>query len=298
MRNNFNWTWFLFKTVTAIVATVGTVSFFWAPLEAAIGWLANSLAENPVWANLPIVAAAGWGAITLLALIVLAMIFRTRNRPVTILTSKFINRFCDSNGNRVCCQRRQIFRANRPDVTSYPIGTWPNFGGSTARESIVIQEDGVRCEDDLVTGTPGSGWEIVHRFKDGLNFSIIFALTPTWLLRKLCIETQNELPTVMRGAKYLRTLDVEYELIDEYNDVELPTLRLQNPNQIRQRDIWFLVEFEDYPVDPDSVRAHIITDRRVEDVQRKSASHENRKFTFHVPTLVQNTIRISWRRGA
>ena len=296
MKNNKSkWHWFFFKWSAAIIAAVGTISFFWAPFVAIAAWLAFNLSQSPVSQNLTTPMAVAWGVLTMLSLTVSAMVVRTRNRHVTVLTSIFTNRFCDQDGRRVRCKRRQIFRANRPGVTSYEIGMWPNFGGSTTLNSIIIQENGNRCTDDLITGSPTGGWDITHRFRGGLDFSIILALTPTWLIRKLCIEQQQGLPTVMRFHQFLRTLDVEYELLDEYNDVDLPCLQLQNTNEIRQRDIWFVIEFEDYPVDHDSVQGHIISDRNVTDLQRAQSSHEDRVYTFHVPLLVQDRVRISWQ---
>lgn len=290
------WRWFYFRNIALVIGTVGTVSFFWSPIVAAFKWFADALSMSPVLTILSTPVAVTWGLVTILSLLVLWQIARTRNRPVTVLTSKFINRFCDPDGAKVHCRRRQIFRANRPGITSYPIGTWPNFGGSTERTSISIQEDGRHCRDDLVTGSPTAGWQIVHRFKGGLDFSIFYALLPSWVIRKVCIEMQDELPTVIHGQKHLRTLDVEYDLCNEYDGVDMPTVQYSNPNQIRQRDIWYLVEFEDYPVDPESVCGHVITDRTVRDLPHKNSNLEDMKFTFHVPVLVQNSMRISWKK--
>lgn len=147
MRNNNSLIWYFVLSVAGIVSLAGTLSFFWVPVSEVFQWFAKTIAANPVTENFSALQSVTWAALSAFAIVILAMAYTTRNRHLTVVTSQFVHEFQDKAGAQDFCNRRQIFRSNRPGVNSYVIGTRPDFGGYISQDSLVIRGPDVDSDD-------------------------------------------------------------------------------------------------------------------------------------------------------
>lgn len=217
---------------------------------------------------------------------------RYRNIPITALSTSLELHFEDADGVTVTSQRKQVIRANHPNVTAYYTEVSPSRGGIIRKEEInfwLDRFDGQVAEEMHKYGREDVGWECIQMFARPLPYKWYLPLLPESLL---LIKPQY-LPRFIRRLIVIRHGNVTYR--NEFNRPD-PFHQFRSIRYTHKRISIELHFHEQNMPSYDDILAHRISSNGVLSEKVTRQQKEGRKyFRIEVDRLINERLRVSWK---
>lgn len=277
-----NWRW---ATIINVVLLIGTIVGILQPAYSSNLSLTQILLSllHPSWTQEFLMR---W--LLILAFIALGysafIQFIFRNLPITIISTDLFIRISPNGYARM--KRKQLLRANQPNVTAYfnshaasaPTATIPT-GGIVGH----VYCDGWNGKGSLELRGNDKKREVMHIFSKALPYTWYMPLMPKWILNR----DPSKLFKFVRRYVVTRETEVRYE--NEFNHE--PMMNFNSTGRYQHFNLNITIEFSGQTI-PSNFKVREIRNNGVTDLMHQNKSDNT--VGIRVDKVSASTIRITW----